>query len=41
MESSCFKSQRSGNSQEALVASLQFGGKPPGVVLNQRVKLKA
>lgn len=30
VESSCFKNQRSGNSQEALVPSLQFRGKPPG-----------
>lgn len=31
VESSCFKSQRSRNSSEALVLSLQFGGKPSGM----------
>lgn len=30
VDSSCFKSQMSGNSQEALVPSLQFGGEPLG-----------
>lgn len=31
MESSSFKSQRSRNSEEALVLSLQLGGKPSGI----------